>query len=43
VGCGTVTLYDQEAKRLQTVRYARMPESKKGHGSSRRLGIFTIE
>jgi hypothetical protein len=29
VGCGTVTLYNQEAKRLQTVRYARMPESKK--------------
>lgn len=30
VGCGTVALYDQEAERLQTVRYARMPESKKG-------------
>lgn len=29
VGCGTVTLYNQEAERLQTVRYARMPESKK--------------
>jgi hypothetical protein len=29
VGCGTVSLYDQEAERLQTVRYARMPESKK--------------
>ena len=29
VGCGTVTLYDQAAKRLQTVRYARMPESLK--------------
>ena len=41
VGCGTVTLYGQEAEqkteqkteqgaeRLQTVRYARMPESKK--------------
>ena len=29
VGCGTVTLYSQEAERLQTVRYARMPERKK--------------
>lgn len=29
VGCGTVTLYDQTTKRLQTVRYARMPESRK--------------
>ena len=29
VGCGTVTLYDPEADRLQTVRYARMPESRK--------------
>lgn len=29
VGCGTVTLYDQAAERLQTVRYARMPESRK--------------
>ncbi len=29
VGCGTVSLYDREAARLQTVRYARMPESKK--------------
>ena len=29
VGCGTVALYDQEAKRLQTIRYGRMPEPKK--------------
>ena len=29
VGCGTVTLYDQEAERLQTVRYARMQKAKK--------------
>ena len=29
VGCGTVSLYDREAARLQTVRYARMPESRK--------------
>jgi len=29
VGCGTVSLYDREAARLQTVRYARMPERKK--------------
>lgn len=29
VGCGTVSLYDREAARIQTVRYARMPESKK--------------
>ena len=29
VGCGAVSLYDLEAERLQTVRYARMPESKK--------------
>ena len=29
VGCGTVTLYDQEARRLQTIRYGRMPEAKK--------------
>ena len=29
VGCGTVSLYDPEAQRLRTVRYARMPESKK--------------
>jgi hypothetical protein len=29
VGCGTVTLYDREGNRLQTIRYARMPEEKK--------------
>lgn len=29
VGCGTVVLYDDQSERLQTVRYARMPESKK--------------
>jgi hypothetical protein len=29
VGCGTLTLYDQEGERLQTLRYARMPEHKK--------------
>jgi hypothetical protein len=29
VGCGTVTLYDEEAKRLDTVRYGREPEYKK--------------
>jgi hypothetical protein len=29
VGCGTVTLYDEDAHRLDTVRYGRAPESKK--------------
>jgi len=29
VGCGTVVLYNDQTERLQTVRYARMPESKK--------------
>jgi hypothetical protein len=29
VGCGTLTLYDQEGERLQTLQYARMPEHKK--------------
>jgi len=29
VGCGTVVLYDDQTERLQTVRYARMPENKK--------------
>jgi hypothetical protein len=28
-GCGTVVLYDEEGTRLQTIRYGRMPESKK--------------
>jgi hypothetical protein len=27
--CGTLSLYDTEGERLQTIRYARMPESKK--------------
>ncbi len=29
VGCGTVTLYDEDANRLDTVRYGRAPEYKK--------------
>jgi hypothetical protein len=29
VGCGTLSLYDREGERRYTVRYARMPESKK--------------
>ncbi len=28
-GCGTVSLYDGDGERLQTLRYARMPERKK--------------
>jgi hypothetical protein len=29
VGCGTVTLYDEDTNRLDTMRYGRAPESKK--------------
>ena len=29
VGCGTLTVYDREGDRLQTVQYGRMPEHKK--------------
>lgn len=29
VGCGTVSLFDEEANRLQTIRYGRAPEAKK--------------
>ena len=29
VGCGTVSLYDRQGDRLQTIRYGRMPERKK--------------
>jgi hypothetical protein len=29
VGCGTVSLYDCEGRRLSTIRYGRMPETKK--------------
>jgi hypothetical protein len=29
VGCGTVSLFDEEARRLQTLRYGRAPEAKK--------------
>lgn len=30
VGCATISFYDDEGNRLRTVRYARMPERKKG-------------
>ncbi len=30
VGCGTVSLYDADGERVQTLRYARMPEHRKG-------------
>ena len=39
VGCGTVSLYDSEGKRLQTVRYARMPESKAVRPDLRRVHL----
>ena len=29
VGCGTLSLYDPEGQRLSTIRYGRMPETKK--------------
>lgn len=29
IGCGTVVLYDADGKRVQTLRYGRMPERKK--------------
>lgn len=28
-GCGTIALYDEEGTRLETIRYGRMPESRK--------------